>query len=227
MGKSFNLMKNIAVIPARMGSQRLKKKNLRLFNGKTLIEHCINRCIYANCFDEIWVNSEDIEFKKYADKNDIFFYKRSKILGNSESTSEDYIFDFLKNVKCDNLFQVHTIAPLLTPNDINDFTKYFLKKNLDTLLAYIEDKIEVVFEEKPINFSFDKKTNSQNLTPTKRITWAITGWKSSCFLNAKKSNKIGTYSGRIGYFKLNQNTGYVIKTLNDLKTLEILSHIKF
>ena len=59
-------MKNIAMIPARMGSQRLAKKNLRELAGVPLIARAIRKCREAACFDEVWVNSEDLEFEAIA-----------------------------------------------------------------------------------------------------------------------------------------------------------------
>ena len=49
--------KKIAMIPARLGSQRLKKKNLEMFGEFTLIEHAIIRCIKSNVFDSEKVSS--------------------------------------------------------------------------------------------------------------------------------------------------------------------------
>ena len=57
-------MKIIAMIPARLGSQRLKQKNLQLLNGIPLISHAINKAKNSNIFNEIWVNSESLIFKK-------------------------------------------------------------------------------------------------------------------------------------------------------------------
>ena len=51
-------MKTIAMIPARMGSKRIEKKNIRILNGKPLISYVIEAAIEANCFDEIYINSE-------------------------------------------------------------------------------------------------------------------------------------------------------------------------
>ena len=56
----------IAMIPARMGSQRLKKKNLRELHGVPLITRAIRKCKEAQVFDEIWVNSENIQFGEIA-----------------------------------------------------------------------------------------------------------------------------------------------------------------
>ncbi|MHA2123645.1 MAG: cytidylyltransferase domain-containing protein, partial [Promethearchaeota archaeon] len=50
------------MIPARMGSQRLKQKNLQEINGIPLIVHAIRKSIAAHVFDEIWVNSEHPKF---------------------------------------------------------------------------------------------------------------------------------------------------------------------
>ena len=77
----------IAMIPARMGSQRLAKKNLRKLAGISLIVRAIRKCIDAKCFDEIWVNSEHDDFGAIADWKDVYFHNRSQSLGNNQSTS--------------------------------------------------------------------------------------------------------------------------------------------
>jgi len=51
-------MSVLAMIPARMGSQRLPKKNLALLDGVPLINRAIWICRAAGCFDQIWVNFE-------------------------------------------------------------------------------------------------------------------------------------------------------------------------
>jgi CMP-N-acetylneuraminic acid synthetase len=58
----------LAMIPARMGSQRLKQKNLRELGGIPLITHAIRKCIDAGVFDETWVNSEHTAFGEIAKK---------------------------------------------------------------------------------------------------------------------------------------------------------------
>ena len=48
---------NVAMIPARMGSQKLKQKNLRELGGARLITRAIRKCLAAGVFDEVWVNT--------------------------------------------------------------------------------------------------------------------------------------------------------------------------
>jgi len=46
------------MIPARLGSKRIEKKNIRLLNGAPLINYIIEAAKDAGCFDEIYINSE-------------------------------------------------------------------------------------------------------------------------------------------------------------------------
>ena len=69
-------MKTIAMIPARMGSTRIPKKNIRLLNGVPMISYIIRAAKAANCFDEIYVNSESDLLGKIAVEEGVKFYKR-------------------------------------------------------------------------------------------------------------------------------------------------------
>ena len=209
-------MKTVAMIPARIGSQRLKQKNLQLFLGAPLIEHAINRCLIANCFDEIWISSSDLVFKKFSNNKNVFFHHRPESLGTNIATSEDFVYDFFINNTCDNLIQVHSIAPLLKPEIIREFTETFKSSKCDVLLSCINDQIEVAFNDKPVNFNFNTKQNSQDLTPTQRITWSISGWRKEVFVKAYEKKLCATYHGKINFFPVSQISGHVVKTKEDL-----------
>lgn len=219
-------MNKVAMIPVRLGSQRLKKKNLKIFSDITLIEYAIKRCIESNVFDQIFVNSDSLLFKKYTLKYNIQFYQRPRKLGNNTSTSEEFVEDFLKNNKCKYLYQIHTITPLFSSRDIRNFYK-FCSKNLqyNTVLSCVNDQIEVAYNNQPVNFCFKRKTNSQDLLPVQRITWAATKWTSQTFLNAKSSGKSGTYSGKVGFFAVRPYSGIAIKTSEDLKITKAIKKI--
>ncbi len=52
-------MSNLALIPARGGSERVKHKNIRNFCGKPLIAYTIAAAKESGCFDRILVSSDD------------------------------------------------------------------------------------------------------------------------------------------------------------------------
>ena len=52
---------NICVIPARGGSKRIPRKNIKLFHGKPIIAWSIQAAIESECFDRIIVSTDDDE----------------------------------------------------------------------------------------------------------------------------------------------------------------------
>lgn len=206
----------IAMIPARLGSQRLRKKNLAPLDGRPLISHAIEKCRDAGCFDEIWVNTESDEIGAIAVQYGAKYHRRPKNLANNVATSEQFVAEFLENHHCDAVFQVHSIAPLLTIGDIRDFVAAYDASGQDVMLSCIEDRIEIAYQGQPVNFTFSQKTNSQDLLPTQRITWAITGWRRQTYLDAMAAGKTATYAGRTAIHPVNPLAGHVIKTQLDL-----------
>ena len=58
---------NIAVIPARGGSKRIPKKNIRKINGKPLIGITIENIIKSKIFDKVIISSDDTKIIKIAE----------------------------------------------------------------------------------------------------------------------------------------------------------------
>ena len=56
----------IAVIPARGGSKRIPRKNIKLFCGKPMIAWSIEVAVKSECFDRIIVSTDDIEIADIA-----------------------------------------------------------------------------------------------------------------------------------------------------------------
>lgn len=210
------------MIPARMGSQRLKHKNLCELGGLPLIVLAIRKCKEAGVFDEIWVNSEHPTFRKIALQEGVQFHKRPEELANNTATSEQYVYEFLKACSCDYLFQVHTIAPLLTAKQITGFTRAMLNSDYDVFLSVVNEQIECAIGGNPINFTYDVKTNSQELIPVQKITWSITGWRASTYLSAYESKRCATYAGKVGFYTIDRASGHIIKTKADLAIAESL-----
>ena len=56
----------LAVIPARGGSKRLPRKNIKLFGGKPMIAWSIEAAMQSGCFDRIIVSTDDTEIADVA-----------------------------------------------------------------------------------------------------------------------------------------------------------------
>ena len=52
-------MKIVGMIPARLGSSRVKEKNLRLLDGVPLVEHVVIAAKNSEYFDEVFTSSID------------------------------------------------------------------------------------------------------------------------------------------------------------------------
>ncbi len=217
---------NIAMIPARMGSQRLKQKNLRELGGVPLITRAIRKCKEAGVFDEIWVNSEHPAFGEIAVAEGVHFHQRPEALGNNQATSEQFVAEFLTKHPCDFVFQVHSIAPLLTVDEIRRFVQAMAADQYDALLSYEAIGIECALAGQPVNFTFAQKTNSQELTPVQRIAWSITGWRRAAYLEAAQAGRCATYAGRVGFFQVDHLAAHVIKTEEDLQLAEAIYHLR-
>lgn len=212
----------IAMIPARMGSQRLTRKNLRPLGGVPLITRAIRKCKSAAVFDEVWVNSEHPDFGAIAEAEGVGFHRRPAELASSSATSEDFVYQFLRAHPCELLFQVHSIAPLLTAGEVREFVGAMRASRHDVLLSGPLEQIECMLGGRPVNFSFERKTNSQELEPVQRITWGITGWRSATYVAAHEAGRTATYAGKVGFFPLSRTGGHVIKTQEDLDVAERL-----
>lgn len=56
----------LAIIPARGGSKRIPRKNIKPFCGKPIISYSIEIAHQCKCFDEIMVSTDDEEIAKIA-----------------------------------------------------------------------------------------------------------------------------------------------------------------
>jgi pseudaminic acid cytidylyltransferase len=57
---------NVCIIPARGGSKRIPRKNIKEFNGKPLIAYSIEAALKSGCFDRVVVSTDDDEIANTA-----------------------------------------------------------------------------------------------------------------------------------------------------------------
>jgi CMP-N-acetylneuraminic acid synthetase/quercetin dioxygenase-like cupin family protein len=221
-------MKIVAMIPARLGSKRVVKKNLRLLNGKPLISYIIESAINSNAFDEIYLNSESEIFKDIADHHGIMFYKRNENLAKDSSNNEDFLTDFLSNIKCDYLVQLLPTSPLITSEEIKGFVEQLQGGECDTLVSINSHQIACLYEGNPINFSLtEAHKSSQTMTPIQSYSTVLMGWTSENYLENINNLGCGYHGGKgnIQYFEIKGLASIDIDIEEDFQLAEVA--IKF
>lgn len=58
---------NLCIIPARGGSKRIPRKNIKEFNGKPMIAYSIEAALKSGCFDRVIVSTDDVEIANIAE----------------------------------------------------------------------------------------------------------------------------------------------------------------
>ena len=208
----------IAMIPARIGSTRLKMKNLALLNGKPLIAYSILAAKQAGVFDRIVLNSDSHIFKSIADRYGVKFYKRPEHLGSSTTKSDDVVLDFMQNNKSEVVVWVNSISPLQTGEEIRRVVEFFQKNNLDSLITVKEEQVHCVYQGKPVNFEESGKfAQTQDLEPVQPFVYSVMMWRAESFIEAMKLQGNALLSGKVDYYPVNKWSSIIIKTDHDLK----------
>ena len=214
-------MKNkkiIAMIPARIGSQRLKFKNLAIIGKHPLIYYVIEAAKKSNIFDKIVLNSDHKIFKKISDRYKIDFYLRPKYLGKSSVKSDDVVYDFiLKHNNYDIIVWVNPIAPLLNQNNIIDTVNFFVKNKLHSLITTDQTKVHANLQSKPINYKKNSKlAKTQSLNSVELFNYSIMMWDTEKFMKTFNKKKYAFFCGKFSTFDLPKYCSIIIKDQNDL-----------
>jgi N-acylneuraminate cytidylyltransferase len=80
----------VAVIPARGGSKRIPRKNIRDFAGKPMIAHSIECALRSNLFDRVMVSTDNREIAMVAEQfgAEIPFFRPAELADDHASTTE-------------------------------------------------------------------------------------------------------------------------------------------
>ena len=133
-------MKSICLIPARGGSKRIPRKNIKLFFGKPLIAWSIETAINSGVFDEVYVSTDDSEIADIAEHYGANVpFKRPENLSNDFAIDKDVIQHFIEwmaSIKLfpDTLCYLYATAPFINKKTILGVQK--LLKDSGAALAH-------------------------------------------------------------------------------------------
>lgn len=220
-------MKIIAEIPARMGSKRIRNKNIRLLNGKPLIYYTIEACKNSSILKDIYVNSESEEIGKLALKYGVKFYKRNPELAKDKVVSDQFNYDFLINKDCDILVMVNPVSPLITGEDIDKVISFYLNNDFDTVITVREERLQAFCDGKPINFNLNGLLPmTQKISPIQLCCWSICVWRKEIFIKEFKEKGYAVFSGKVGLYPLNLLRAIKISTEEDFQLAETILKTK-
>lgn len=223
---------NICIIPARKGSQRIKKKNIKIFNGKPIISYPIKLLIDSNFFDEIVISSDckktiDIA-KKLGAKS---YFVRPKYLSGSKVTTKrvvEHTIRYLekKDKKLNIVACVYPTSIFLTKNLIKNAFKVLKKTKSEFvfLASKFVSSVERSFlvdknlKIKKLNLKMINKNSQDTQDYFYDTGQLMIGYKSSWI---DKKN-ISIISKRSSIIELNPYNVVDINNLNDWKYAEFL-----
>ncbi len=126
-------MSKLAIIPARGGSKRIPRKNIKLFHGKPIIAYSIEVALQSGLFDEVMVSTDDNEIAEISKQYGatIPFFRSAKT-SDDFATTADVIIEVIQQLK-DNDQQyeyaccLYPASPFITKQSLTD--GYNLLKN--------------------------------------------------------------------------------------------------
>ena len=114
----------IAMIPARGGSKRIPRKNIKLFHGKPMIAYSIEAAQKSGCFDKIIVSTDDQEIADVALAYgaEVPFLRPANI-SDDHATTMDVIQHTIhwcesQNMAVDLLCCIYATAPFIEAQDL-------------------------------------------------------------------------------------------------------------
>lgn len=114
---------NLCVIPARGGSRRIPKKNIRLFHGRPIIEYSIETAQESGIFDLIIVSTDDPEIANVAHHAGAEVMMRSEEMSRDEVGTQE-VMEYVLREQDDDRFKIacciYATAPLMTTADLKD-----------------------------------------------------------------------------------------------------------
>lgn len=131
----------IAIIPARGGSKRIPRKNIKTFNGKPMLAYAIDAARSSDLFDRIIVSTDDVEIAQVALRHGAEVpFLRSAENANDSATTMSVLKEVLMQLDSIHITSICCIYPCVPLLDAELLTKAyasFESQRVDTLLPVI------------------------------------------------------------------------------------------
>lgn len=140
----FRNTNNLCIIPARGGSKRIPRKNIKDFLGKPIIAYSIETALESKLFDEVMVSTDDEEIAEVAIKYGAKVpFMRSGENANDFATLADVLIEVINQYKeigksFDNICCILPTAPLTSVNRVKEAFIKLVDEDLESVLPVVE-----------------------------------------------------------------------------------------
>ncbi len=214
-------MKIISIVPARGGSKGIPLKNLRLLNGKHLLDYSVEASLKSKLINRTIVSTDNYKIFRRAKQLGADVIQRPKQLATDSASIESVIIhslDYLKKKEDyipDIIVLLQNTSPLRTVKHIDEAIKIFLNSKYDSMLSGYNSH-HFLWKIKngkavPINYNPKKRPNRQQINNQFVENGAIYITKYA----ALKENKC-RISGKIGIYEMPEGISVDIDTKSDL-----------
>lgn len=120
-------MRSACIIPARGGSTRIPKKNIRHFLGKPMLEYPIETAKVSGLFGtDIWVSTEDVDIARVAFANQVKVHPRSAVMAENGVGTQEVIRNAILEIwpgggmhqRPELICCIYPCTPTLWPSDL-------------------------------------------------------------------------------------------------------------
>ncbi|MDR0556232.1 MAG: pseudaminic acid cytidylyltransferase [Holosporaceae bacterium] len=138
------MFQKIAIIPARGGSKRIPRKNIKEFLGRPIVAYSIEAALQSKIFDEVMVSTDDKEIAdisiRYGAKVPFF---RSLEMSTDMAMTAPVLIEVLGEYKkrdCDFEYCccIYPCAPFITPERLRYGMELLIMKNADSVLPVVK-----------------------------------------------------------------------------------------
>ncbi len=132
-------MKNLAIIPARGGSKRIPRKNIKEFLGKPIIAYSIKAALDSKLFDEVMVSTDDAEIAAIARQTGAIVpfmrsEKNSADLSSTVDVLEEVLLEYSKLGRNFDFFCcIYPAAPLVSAQRLKQAYEVLLSSDVDSV----------------------------------------------------------------------------------------------
>jgi pseudaminic acid cytidylyltransferase len=137
-------MPRLAIIPARGGSKRIPRKNIKNFLGKPIIAYTIEAALKSKIFEEVMVSTDDEEIaevaKQYGAKVP---FMRSNKNSDGFATTVSVLLEVLaeykkRGIEYERACCLYPTAPLISPARLKEARNLLIEKELDVVFPVLK-----------------------------------------------------------------------------------------